>query len=785
MATEEVGIRLTLQGRREAAEGLRETTQGLEDVGEAAQTAGSRASRGFAGLKKFGGFLATTVKRGFITAAAVGVAALGTALYKGFQRLTGIENATAKLTGLGNSTRKVDKIMRNALASVKGTAFGMDEAATTAAGAVAAGVKPGRELQRTLKLVADAATIGGTSMSEMGGIFNKVATSNKIQGDVIAQLSDKGIPIVQLLAKQLGVTGEEVVELASKGKIGFNTFRKAMADGMGGAALKSGETTTGALSNVNAAMGRFGATLLGGVFPLFKDVFGEIIIAVDGLTERVGPLMERLNEAFGPKITAMVKGSGQAFLDWVDSITQNVPRIIDTVTAKWDNLKASFASWRGSDSSANIGEIKDNVVALGPALGELAKSGVGDTMKVLNVTTGFLADHTDLLAKAMPFLVAGYVALKVSQMAGNLVMAASLPMKIAEFQVNRQLIKSNVALVASRTADTVATGANTTAQSVGIVTRARAIAGQVLMAAKTKILTAVTIVQTTAMKALNLVMRMNPIGLVITAITLLVGAFILAYKKSETFRDIVHGALDLVKRGAEKLGDAAVWVWENGLLPLWEGMKKVGSFLKGLGIGAIKLYATVWLTVAKTVLKAVGWLVGNILDGFGTIISGAAKAFGWVPGIGGKLKTAEKAFGEFTSGVKDKFASAQTRIDGLQTKVDDLGSSKPVIKVTADVDSARATLNAFWQGIGPLTPQTFNERRGGGNGPQVPYAPPAPPVSPSVGGLRLPRIPALPDLGDDGSAPGTVRGGGTHIYIDGEEVTGRVLNRVEKRLARA
>src|SRR5690606_26354380 len=99
---------------------------------------------------------------------------------KGVGRLESIDNASKKLSGLGHSASTVESIMTNALNSVKGTAFGMDEAASTAAGTVAAGIKPGKELERTLKLVADAATIGGTSMSEMGAIFNKVATSNKL-----------------------------------------------------------------------------------------------------------------------------------------------------------------------------------------------------------------------------------------------------------------------------------------------------------------------------------------------------------------------------------------------------------------------------------------------------------------------------------------------------------------------------------------------------------------------------------------------------------------------------
>src|SRR5690606_20639688 len=193
---------------------------------------------------------------GKVGAVAVGgalAAGVGTALVKGFQRLDALDQATAKLTGLGHSAKTVDQIMGNALASVKGTAFGLGDAATVAANAVAAGVKPGADLERTLKNVADASTIAGTDMGEMGAIFNKVAASNKVQMDVINQLHDAGVPALALLADQMGVTSEEASKMASAGKIDFATFQAAMEEGMGGAALESGNTFSGAMDNVMAS----------------------------------------------------------------------------------------------------------------------------------------------------------------------------------------------------------------------------------------------------------------------------------------------------------------------------------------------------------------------------------------------------------------------------------------------------------------------------------------------------------------------------------------------------
>lgn len=101
-------------------------------------------------------------------------------LKPGFDRAMNIEGAQFKLKGLGHDAQTVDEIMQNALNSVQGTSYGLDDAATVAASSVAAGIKPGKDLERTLKLVADTSAIAGSDMSEMGAIFNKVASAGKI-----------------------------------------------------------------------------------------------------------------------------------------------------------------------------------------------------------------------------------------------------------------------------------------------------------------------------------------------------------------------------------------------------------------------------------------------------------------------------------------------------------------------------------------------------------------------------------------------------------------------------
>jgi TP901 family phage tail tape measure protein len=59
----------------------------------------------------------------------------------------------------------------------------------------------------------------------------------------------------------------------------------------------------------------------------------------------------------------------------------------------------------------------------------------------------------------------------------------------------------------------------------------------------------------------------TPWGIVIGIILLLVAAFVIAYKKSETFRNIVTGAVDAVKNAFQAFVDFL----ERTVLPIWEG----------------------------------------------------------------------------------------------------------------------------------------------------------------------------------------------------------------------
>lgn len=261
----------------------------------------SATSTGRSMGSKIASGIGSTLKGGAVAAGAVAA----TALTLGMQRVVAIDDAKGKLAGLGHTAEGVTTIMDSALASVKGTAFGMGDAATIAASAVAAGIKPGQELTKYLSLTGDAATIAGSSLEEMGSIFNKVQTSGKAYTDNLNQLSDRGIPIFQWLADEYGVTQDALSDMVKEGKVDAETFNKVIQDNIGGAALESGKTLRGSFANMKAALGRAGAEVITPFLPMMKAGLAK----VTEYTDKVAPILK----AGATKVASGLTDMGRAF----------------------------------------------------------------------------------------------------------------------------------------------------------------------------------------------------------------------------------------------------------------------------------------------------------------------------------------------------------------------------------------------------------------------------------------------------------------------------------------
>lgn len=160
--------------------------------------------------------------------------------------------------------------------------------------------------------------------------------------------------------------------------------------------------------------------------------------------------------------------------------------------------------------------------------------------------------------------------------------------------------------------------------------------------------TTATYAQAVAQRVLNAAMKANPIGLIITALTLLVGGFIYAYKHSEKFRSIVKGGLDAVKKAAQAV--ASFWTGT-----LWPAMKSAWDKISGGATAAKNGVVGAFNSLVGFIQKVPG-KIGGFFKGIGSAIAApfqaafqavknawnnsvGGKGFtvpGWIPNIGGK-----------------------------------------------------------------------------------------------------------------------------------------------------
>lgn len=606
--------------------------------GVAALDKTQRAAGGLeTGMGKVGNVL-KNVGFGVATAGAIG---LGVALKKGFTRLTGIENAQAKMKGLGHDTKSVDTIMANALTSVKGTAFSLDAAATTAAGAVAAGIKPGKQLEGVLGTVANSAAAAGTGMDEMGGIFNKVASTGKAQNDSLQQVADRGIPIYQKLGDQLGVTTDEVFKMASAGKISFSEFEGAMSAATGSVAAEMGGTTMGAIDNFNAALGRLGASLLEESMPHLKTGITTLTGWIDELEPKIAPLADAFGKGLGLALETTVGwlerldfSSFSSFLS--SSGLSGAPAQFSSIGQSVKDLAPAFA------------EFAKVLPKIGPAVATLAGAG----LTVVTASLSFLADNVDTLVALMPAIVAGFVAWRVAsaglaqaQLAVRAGEVAAAPLLLANQTLRFMNVRAEQQLAIAKGQATTATLVNNGAENAGLLTRARATA--VLVAQRVALVA--TTVATRAAAAgqwlLNAAMAANPIGLIVIALVALVAGIIWAWNNVAWFRDGITAAWEWILTTSVTVFNAVktfiveTWntivTWVSEKVALFVAANVAAWNMLKTGIVTIftavkNFFVTIWSAIVTWVVNKVTSFVSTVVNTWNNLKSTTTSVFNLV-----------------------------------------------------------------------------------------------------------------------------------------------------------
>lgn len=150
--------------------------------------------------------------------------------------------------------------------------------------------------------------------------------------------------------------------------------------------------------------------------------------------------------------------------------------------------------------------------------------------------------------------------------------------------------------------------------NLSVVAKARDALATARQAVMNRAAAAATRAQAVAQRVLNIAMRANPIGLIITAVLILVGVLVALYKRNARVREIVNA---VGRAGRAAFG----WIVDKARdVVAWVGSKIPGGFgtMKTLAVGYIKLVTLPLRTVISVAKDIVTWVRDKVPGAFST-----------------------------------------------------------------------------------------------------------------------------------------------------------------------
>lgn len=206
---------------------------------------------------------------------------------------------------LTKSAEKTDSLLKQLTEAAASTPFEFPELAETARSLLAFGSST-ETVVSEIKMLGDVASAINAPIGEIAELYGKARVQGRLFGEDINQLTGRGIPIIQELANQFGVTKTAVRDLVSEGQVNFSHLEKAlrsMTTGAGtfaGGMARASQTITGKWStmkdSIAAAVRPIGEALL--------PILGSLMEAVSKVLVPVGRWIQD-NRQLAPLIAAV------------------------------------------------------------------------------------------------------------------------------------------------------------------------------------------------------------------------------------------------------------------------------------------------------------------------------------------------------------------------------------------------------------------------------------------------------------------------------------------------
>ena len=385
------GAVVGLRGKQIGAEFGQSFASGAGSVGLGRVIAGWRSELGNrSAMSSIGMVAGKALSSGLTAGAGLAIAGIGLSLTKGFDRLVALDTAKNKLESLNKAASKFGKPMVDVKQAVQdvtdvvsGTPFSLDEAFGTAVGAIGAGVK---DVKGYMTTVADAAAIGGTSMAEMGDVFQDIVNKGNVTGESLARL-DTRFPATSWIKASVTASGQDFDALLAKGEITMAMLQQSINDNAAGMAQGLGNTLQGAIMNMQTAVARVGANFLTALFG------GQSGDPAQGMKESINTITTKLNE-----LGAWINANKEQIRTFFTSAAEAARGLVGVLGSILGYLKehpgaiqavvVAFVAWQGITGIATVvTAIAGLNVALGATAG-LAAAALGPLAAIAAIIAG-------------------------------------------------------------------------------------------------------------------------------------------------------------------------------------------------------------------------------------------------------------------------------------------------------------------------------------------------------------------------------------------------------------
>jgi len=309
------------------------------------------AAKAVAGMKRLasasrnvasaiGGKLMSILKTGALAIGTLAAAGAGW----GIKLAADAEQAEIAFTTMLKSGDAAKAVLTELETFAASTPFQLDSLRDGAKQLLNAGV-PADQLTAKLTQLGDIAAGTGKPIGDFVRIFAKVKATGKVSLESLNQLAERGVPIYSALQTQLGGSRQEMLDMISKGKVGFTDLNAALASTATGAGVFAG----GMAAQSQSISGLF-STLKDNVGFAMRELGGEIISAFDfkGLMATSISLFQSLKAGIASARPAFV-ATAAVVKTAFGAVWEVVTVVFDSITSALGmtggNFMASFMEW--------------------------------------------------------------------------------------------------------------------------------------------------------------------------------------------------------------------------------------------------------------------------------------------------------------------------------------------------------------------------------------------------------------------------------------------------------